>query len=83
MTKKKSNDIKKEDEEPIVKRLDGMLNLMIEQLHENNMELGKIYNTLYKTGFTPTEIGKIVGKTRTTVNGMITQYNKGRKKDDG
>ena len=81
MVKKKSNDVKK-NEDPVVKRLDGMLNLMIEQLHENNMELGRIYNTLYKTGFTPTEIGKIVGKTRTTVNGMISQYNRGRDKDE-
>ena len=83
MNKKKiENSTTNDEKKDIVKRLDGILSLMIEQLHQNHMELGRIYNALYQTGLTPTEIGKIVGKTRTTVNSMITPYNKGVKTNE-
>jgi hypothetical protein len=81
--KKPSRAIQDLDTKDITRRLDAMLNVLLESAHEDggSISMAKRVEMLHTAGLRPSEIARILGKTATYVNVELTRIkSKARKK---
>jgi hypothetical protein len=63
------------DTRDITRRLDAMLNVLLESVHEDgkSISMAKRVEMLHTAGLRPSEIARILGKTATYVNVELTR----------
>lgn len=70
----------KNEKDPLVKRLDALIAIKIEELLlQKEIGIGQIYTALYNAGLTPSEIGQIVGRSGKDVSATIAMHQKGKR----
>jgi len=72
---------KLEDYNSIVKRLDALIAFHIQEFQsQDTFSSGKLYTDLHNLGFSPSEIGNIVGRPAKDISATITMYKKQKNK---